>query len=166
MHLPGHNFTGPGTQLLWGKHRLNDDLSYKDWSKPINRVDEASYHHDVCFLENKDTKTRNEVCDTNMLKEMGDIKNPTIRERFERAIVKPLIKAKKMFGMGGVFMIYCVKCKKETETKDMKETVTKNNRPILKGICVQCGSKKNRFLGLVQTKKKGQISKKKGKKRS
>ncbi|GBM60754.1 Putative uncharacterized transposon-derived protein F54H12.3 [Araneus ventricosus] len=78
------NFTGPGTQLLWGKTRLNPDLSYKDWSKPINGVDEASYHHDICYLKNKDTKIRNEVCDKNMIEEMDAIKNPTIRERIER----------------------------------------------------------------------------------
>ncbi|GBN36903.1 hypothetical protein AVEN_32697-1 [Araneus ventricosus] len=151
---------GPGTQLLWGKTRLNPDLTYKDWSKPINRVDEAAYHHDVCYLKNKDTKTRNEVCDTNMLKELDDIENPSIRERIERGAVKPIIKAKKRFGMGLPIeakdsVLYCVKCKSHTKTKDMIQTVTKNNRPILKGICIICGSKKNRFLGLVQTKKKG-----------
>ena len=65
MHLPGHKFTGPGTKL---KKRLNLDLTLKKWSKPVNRVDKAAYHHDVCYLENPDTKTRNEVCDKNMLK--------------------------------------------------------------------------------------------------
>ena len=39
MHLPGHNFTGPGTKL---KKRLNPDLTPKNWSKPVNRVDESS----------------------------------------------------------------------------------------------------------------------------
>ena len=39
MHLPGHNFTGPGTNL---KKRLNPDLTPKKWSKPVNRVDEAA----------------------------------------------------------------------------------------------------------------------------
>ena len=39
MHLPGHNFTGPGTKL---KKRLNPDLTPKEWSKPVNRVDEAA----------------------------------------------------------------------------------------------------------------------------
>ena len=58
MHLPGHNFTGPGTKL--GK-RLKPDLTPKEWSKPVNRVDNAAYHHDVCYLKNKDTKTRNRV---------------------------------------------------------------------------------------------------------
>ena len=47
MHLPGHNFTGPGTKL---KKRFNPDLTPKEWSKPVNRVDKAAYHHDVCYL--------------------------------------------------------------------------------------------------------------------
>ena len=60
MHMPGHNFTVPGTKL---NKRLNEDMTSKAWSKPINRVDKATYHHDICFVENKDTKTRNEVCE-------------------------------------------------------------------------------------------------------
>jgi len=32
MHLPGHNFTGPGTKL---DKRLNPDMTPKTWSKPI-----------------------------------------------------------------------------------------------------------------------------------
>ena len=50
MHLPGHNFTGPGTNL---KKRLNSDLTLKKWSKPVNRVDKAAYHHDVCYLKKR-----------------------------------------------------------------------------------------------------------------
>ena len=64
MHLPGYNFTGPGTKL---KKRLNPDLTPKEWSKPINRVDKAAYHDDICYLGNDDTATRNAVCDKNML---------------------------------------------------------------------------------------------------
>ena len=60
MHIPGHNFTGPGTKL---NKRLNEDMTPNAWSKPINRVDKAAYHHDICYVKNKDTKTRNEVCD-------------------------------------------------------------------------------------------------------
>ena len=85
MHLLGHNFTGPGTKL---NKRLNADLTPKEWSKPINRIDKASYHHDICYLKNNDTATRNNVCDKNMLKEMKDIVNPTLRERMERAFSK------------------------------------------------------------------------------
>ena len=40
MHLPGHNFTDPGTKLY---KRLNPDGTPKEWSIPINRVDNAAY---------------------------------------------------------------------------------------------------------------------------
>ena len=63
MHLPGHNFTGPGTKLY---RRLNPDGMPKEWSIPINRVDNAAYHHDLCYSKHDDTKTRNEVCDKTM----------------------------------------------------------------------------------------------------
>ena len=145
MHLPGHQFTGPGTQLLHGKTRLNPDLSYKEWSKPINRVDESAYKHDVCYLKNKDTKTRNDVCDKEMLDDLNSIPNPTLREKIDRAIVKPIIKAKKTFGMG-ISTIYCFKCRKETATMDIQETTAKNGRRLMKGICKVCKSKKSRFL--------------------
>ena len=97
MHLPGHNFTGPGTKL---NKRLNPDLTPKKWSKPINRVDKAAYHHDVCYLKNNDTATRNAVCDNNMLKELKGIYNPTIRERMEKGLVSFLIGTKARFGWG------------------------------------------------------------------
>ena len=38
-HLPGHNFTDPGTKLY---KRLNPDGTPKQWSIPINRVDNAA----------------------------------------------------------------------------------------------------------------------------
>ena len=97
MHLPGHNFTGPGTTL---NERLNPDLTPKKWSKPINRVDKAAYHDDVCYLKNNDTATRNAVCDKNMLKELKGIYNPTLRERLDKSIVSNLIGTKVKFGMG------------------------------------------------------------------
>lgn len=68
MHLTGQQFTGHGTQILWGKARLHPDLRYKD---SINRVDETDYKHDICYPNNRDTKTRNEVCDKEMLLELN-----------------------------------------------------------------------------------------------
>ena len=97
MHLPGHNFTGPGTKL---NKRLNPDLTPKSWSKPVNRVDKAAYHHDLCYLKNNDTATRNAVCDKNMLKELKGIYNPSIKERMERGLVSSLIGTKAHFGWG------------------------------------------------------------------
>ena len=81
MHLPGHNFTGPGTKLY---KRLNPDETPKEWSIPINRVDNAAYHHDFCISKHDDTKTRNDVCDMVMLGELSGIVNPTLRERIDK----------------------------------------------------------------------------------
>ena len=52
MHLPGHNFTGSETKLY---KRLNSDGTPKEWSIPINRVDNAAYHHDLCYSKHSDT---------------------------------------------------------------------------------------------------------------
>ena len=65
-----------------------------------NRVDKAAYHHNVCYLKNNDTATRNAVCDKNLLKELEDIYNPTLREKMDRSIVSKLIGTKMKFGMG------------------------------------------------------------------
>ena len=56
MHLPGHNFTGPETKLY---KRLNLDGTPMEWSIPINRVDNAACHHDLCYSIHDCTKTRN-----------------------------------------------------------------------------------------------------------
>ena len=97
MHLPGHNFTGPGTKVY---KRLNRDGMPKEWSIPINRVDNAAYHHDLCYSKHDDTKTMNEVCDKIMLGELNGMVNPNLRERIDKSIVGKLIKAKSNFGLG------------------------------------------------------------------
>jgi len=94
MHLPGHNLTFPGTNL---KKRLNADGTPKTWSKPVNSVDSAAYHHDLAYVRNKDTAKRI-AGDKKMLKEPDDISNPTLKERMERAIIKPVLSTKVNFG--------------------------------------------------------------------
>ena len=81
MHLPGHNFTGPGTKLY---KRLNRDGTPKEWSIPINRVDNAAYYHELWYSKHDDTKTRNEDCDKTMLGELNGIMNQTLRERIDK----------------------------------------------------------------------------------
>ena len=97
MHFPGHNFTGPGTKLY---KRLNSDGTPQEWSIPINRVDNAVYHRDLCYSKHDDTKTINEVCDKTMLGKLSGIVNPTLRARIDKSIVAKLIKAKVNFGLG------------------------------------------------------------------
>ena len=81
MHLPGHTFTGPGAKLY---KRLNPDETPKEWSIPINRVDNAAYHHDLCYSKLDDTKTRNEVCEKTMLDELSGIVKPTLKEIIDK----------------------------------------------------------------------------------
>ena len=42
--------------------------------------------------------------------------------------------------------MYCVNCKGSTETRNISEMVSKNNRKMKKGICIVCGSKKSTFV--------------------
>jgi len=97
LHLPGHDFTGPRTRL---DMRLNEDGTPRDWSKPINRVDNAAYHHDLCYAKHRDGKTRNEMCDQGMLTELSDITNPTLRDRLNKSMVSNLINVKLKLGLG------------------------------------------------------------------
>ena len=135
MHLLGHNFTGPGTKL---NKRLNADLTPKEWSKPINRIDKAAYHHDICYLKNNDTETRNRVCDKNMLEEMKNIYNPSLRERMERGLVSTLIGTKKRFGWGVVNGTGYIKKKKFTTlAEELHRPIKrkfKKRRVIVNGI--------------------------------
>ena len=113
MLLPGHNFTGPGTKL---NKRLNPHGAPKEWSMPINRVDNAAYHHDLCYSKHDDTKTRNEVYNKTMLTELSGILNPTLREWIDKSIVGKLIRAKVNFGLGApikknFFLIYRWPCR-------------------------------------------------------
>jgi len=95
MHLPGHNFTGPGTKL---KKRLNPDGTPKSWSKPVDRVDTAAYHHDLAYAKYADKGNRLEA-DKRMIRELDNIENPTVRERMEKAVVRPIIATKTNIGI-------------------------------------------------------------------
>lgn len=95
-HLPGHNFTGPGTNL---EKRLNPDDTPKADSIPINRVDAAAYRHDLAYRKFKDIENRH-AADRRMIAEMDAIENPTFRERIERMLVKKMMQAKIFLGQG------------------------------------------------------------------
>src|SRR5204863_6886304 len=95
MHLPNHNFTGTFTRT---DLRLNEDLTPKDWSLPINKVDEASLKHDIAYMD-KTLEARHKA-DEIMIEELKNIDNPTFREKVERGIVIPILQSKKWFGLG------------------------------------------------------------------
>jgi hypothetical protein len=133
MHLPGYNFCGPGTKL---KKRLARG------DKAVNRIDEVCKRHDINYSS---AKSREDIkaADSQMLKELYEIPNPSFKEKVGRFIAYNGIKAKQFFGGS---LLYCLKCKKRTETGDASEKTLRNGKKVLQGLCVICGSKKSRFL--------------------
>ena len=47
--------------------------------------------------------------------------------------------------------IYCFKCKSKTPTLNITESLTLNNRAILKGQCEVCNTKKSQFISKSKT---------------
>lgn len=85
----------PGTRL---DLRLDDnDIPLPD-SKPINRVDEAAYKHDLAYRSESLDDRHN--ADRQMIEDIQNIPNPTLRERIEGAIVIRLMQAKLKLGQG------------------------------------------------------------------
>ncbi|ESO82846.1 hypothetical protein LOTGIDRAFT_155882 [Lottia gigantea] len=88
-HLPGHNYTGPGTRL---DLRLDQNDKPKPGEEPVNRVDAAALKHDILY-RNKDLKFRHEA-DKQMIIELENIPNPTFKEKMQRALIIKLLKTK------------------------------------------------------------------------
>ena len=51
--------------------------------------------------------------------------------------------------------IQCLKCKTKTDTFEIKQIKSKNNRLMLQGKCVLCGTTKSRFISAKQEGKEG-----------
>jgi hypothetical protein len=66
---------------------------------PVDRVDLAVYHHNTSYAAHSDTANRN-VADRAVLNVLDSISDSTVRERFEHAIIKPIISMKEKFGLG------------------------------------------------------------------
>ena len=43
--------------------------------------------------------------------------------------------------------IYCVRCRKKTDTKNEKKVTMGNGRQAVKGECKTCGTRKTQFVG-------------------
>jgi|GWRWMinimDraft_7_1066015.scaffolds.fasta_scaffold04347_2 Phospholipase A2-like domain len=94
LHIPGMNFCGPGTNF---RNRLEEDgVTPKAWSKPVDRVDEISFKHDMFYNLHKGTRERCEA-DADMIKELKNITNPTCKERIERGIAVMCLSVKRFF---------------------------------------------------------------------
>src|SRR5271156_4622808 len=90
-----YNFCGPNTRT---DLRLNEDDSPKDWSLPINKVDDVCLRHDIAY---KDTsKAARHAADRKMVEELNNLKDLNFDEKAARLLVKPIIWGKEKLGLG------------------------------------------------------------------
>jgi Phospholipase A2-like domain len=94
-HIPGMMYCGPGTDL--SKKLDEDGVSPKKGFEPVDRVDEAALKHDIKYSQYPDLRHRNQA-DKEMILELRNIENPTMREKFERCIVLPILILKRVIG--------------------------------------------------------------------
>src|SRR5271156_2408878 len=94
-HIPGMRYCGPGTNLL--KKLSDDGKTPKKGFEPVDRVDEAALKHDIKYSQHDGLRHRNQA-DKEMIDDLKHIPNPTIRERFERCIVLPILIIKRIIG--------------------------------------------------------------------
>jgi hypothetical protein len=93
LHLPGHNFTGPGTDLK--KRLLRGDVPVKD-------LDKSAQFHDMSYAIFKDTKDRH-VFDKKLQDEAFNIVKDgkhSLKDRAEAGLVGSLMLTKRKLGMG------------------------------------------------------------------
>ena len=111
LHIPSHKFTGPGTNLFYESEdrpgRLNDDSSPKEWSKPINEIDQAAYYHDLDYYKAKNSNLSSDEililkndADARMIQRLNNYSYNSIWEKFIRFAVIKVLQAKIKFGMG------------------------------------------------------------------
>lgn len=94
------SYIGPGTRL---DKRLDEKDNWYEWSKPINDLDLGAYHHDLCYRDNKDTKTRTQVCDPALQKRARAVRKNKKSTKIQKAnalAVEKIMAGKNKFGMG------------------------------------------------------------------
>jgi hypothetical protein len=97
LHLPGHQFTGPFTNL---NKRLNPRTDQPwEWSKPYNKVDEVALHHDKCYRDAPNETSGRATCDDIMLDNLNKIKPSGLREQLDKFLATNVIKGKKKLNL-------------------------------------------------------------------
>lgn len=55
-------------------------------------------------------------------------------------------------------LIYCSKCQEKTKTNNVEHAMSKTNRPMLKGECAVCFTRKSTFVKMNRNKKEDEFS--------
>jgi len=94
-----YNYCGPKTNL---RKRLNPDKTSRDFSKPVNKVDEICMRHDIAYEEaDKGIGTRHDA-DKTMLNELNELNNKELNwnEFLAKYFTKGVIGVKCKLGLG------------------------------------------------------------------
>lgn len=93
FHLPGHNYTGPGTNL---------ELNIEKEKKPTNKLDSNAMTHDIKYNEYKDLESRHDADKVLGDSAMEIVKNndSSLKEKAEGLFVNGMMNVKRMVGMG------------------------------------------------------------------
>lgn len=91
---PGHKYTGPYNPL--SEQLDENDIPIKG-QEPVNKVDEISLRHDICYRDYPDEKKR---CDDVMLNELNNLKPENWRESIDKRAIGTIIGAKSKLGLG------------------------------------------------------------------
>ena len=116
-HIPSYNFAGLNSSMFYESEerpgRINDDFTPKEWSKPMNGIDQAAYHHDCDYYRAENSglssdeilKLKN-IADERMIARFENyIPNGIMERSIKFAIIK-ILQATVKFGIGYNKQIY------------------------------------------------------------
>ena len=86
-----HHYKGPYNPL---HKQLDADDRPIAGQQPYNAIDDVALRHDICYRDN-DNKAGKRKCDEIMLHDLDVIKPKNKREKFDKLLVKGVIKTKK-----------------------------------------------------------------------
>ena len=104
-----HKFIGklpqPKKGFVWPGYRYTDPYSpilipYSPiiiGQKPVNKVDEISMRHDICY---RDNPTEKKQCDDVMLNELKNLKTENWGESIDKRAIGTIISTKSKLGLG------------------------------------------------------------------
>ena len=91
---PGHKYTGPWNPL--SKQLDENDLPIQG-QEPVNKVDEISLRHDICYRDHSNEKKR---CDDVMLEQLNNLKPENWRESIDKRMIGTIMGVKSKLGLG------------------------------------------------------------------
>jgi len=96
IHLPGHNFTDPFTEL---DKRLDENDNPLPGFKPYNQIDRIAMHHEINYRKADEGIGTRHAADKILLDELKALKTKEVRDKLGYAVVMPIIWLKHKLGL-------------------------------------------------------------------